>query len=741
MKNNFSVALRSRLYRAAISPAFYISALILHIFCSAEFFLKEGFFSGGGFHTFFLSVPYVCIVLIPSLTIISGKEDDFFPLSTIHRIFADVFSVAIEFSAMFVPAVLNIVWCVHLFGDVPVGKIAVGSVIIVLYVLSAAAVCSAFKELTCSQAETFLSAAAFLALMNAVHALPPSVPFVQNLGFYRHFYSALRGIIDTRDIFFYLSVVILFAALAFFIHEKRSGRKFKKMTILLVSVSLVFAFLDSEKYFVRADTTGRLALSSFTRSVLQNAESAISLTYYRSAKAARVFPQFQSVSDYLFEFAADKNVTASVKNADKYASVLENYGIEPYRYGADGQNQFGSAVYSAVVIEYGEKWDAVPLVFGTEGLEYELTRRILRLITKKERVVNLVSGNGMDFSYGYAPVIPHLNAKGFVCNEIKLEDGGLYERLKAGGNVTLILGAEQIQEAEAAAIEDYLLDGGNVFFAVSPFRVHFKDGFKITKPVQSPLLEVLESYGFGFSESIIADDSCASMTLSDGAGGAQRVEYPFWLKLLPQKNASSGMTLFWANAVTPLNENIQELAATSARARLIENRTDGNGKESLFETNPFVLNEEMLKTSNETAVYKTAFELDGAVRTFYSAAERRNARIILVPDPYFVSTRALSFIADASASYGNFNFLTEGLLRLNGEDELAALHEKSFAVQQNAFYKTQTEVQFFAARKKTLFLSFVFMPFLIITAWICSALLRRLHIRRLCTAFDAEEKR
>ena len=201
------------------------------------------------------------------------------------------------------------------------------------------------------------------------------------------------------------------------------------------------------------------------------------------------------------------------------------------------------------------------------------------------------------------------------------------------------------------------------------------------------------------------------------------------------------MTLFWANAVSPLNENIRELAATSARARLIENRTDGNGKESLFETNPFVLNEEMLKTSSETAVHKTAFELDGAVRTFYSAAERRNARIILVPDPYFVSTRALSFIADASASYGNFNFLTEGLLRLNGEDELAALHEKSFAVQQNAFYKTQTEVQFFAARKKTLLLSFVFMPFLIIAAWICSALLRRRHIRRLCTAFDAEEKR
>ena len=601
--------------------------------------------------------------------------------------------------------------------------------------------CSAFKELTCSQAETFLLAAAFLALMNAVHALPPSVPFVQNLGFYRHFYSALRGIIDTRDIFFYLSVVILFAALAFFIHEKRSGRKFKKMTILLVSVSLVFAFLDSEKYFVRADTTGRLALSSFTRSVLQNAESAVSLTYYRSAKAARVFPQFQSVRDYLFEFAADKNVTASVKNADKYTSVLENYGIEPYRYGADGQNQFGSAVYSAIVIEYGEKWDAVPLVFGTEGLEYELTRRILRLITKKERVVNLVSGNEMDFSYGYAPVIPHLNAKGFVCNEIKLEDGGLYERLKAGGNVALVLGSERIGEAEAAAIEDYILDGGNVFFAVNPFRVDFEDGFKITKPLPNPLLDVLESYGFGFSESIIADEECAQITLSDGKGASQSIKYPFWLNIAPQKNASSGMTLFWANAVSPLNENIRELAATGVRARLIENRTDGNGKESLFETNPFVLNEEMLKTSSETAVHKTAFELDGAVCAFYGTAERRNARIVLVPDPYFVSTPALSFIADASASYGNFNFLAEGLLRLNGEDELAALHEKSFAVQQNAFYKTQTEVQFFAARKKTFLLSFVFMPFLIIAAWICSALLRRLHICRLCMAFDVEEKR
>ena len=80
MKNSFSAYLRYRLYRAAISPAFYVSALVLNIFCSAEFFLVNGFFSNGGsLHAFFLSVPYVCIPLIPSLTLIGGGEDDFFP--------------------------------------------------------------------------------------------------------------------------------------------------------------------------------------------------------------------------------------------------------------------------------------------------------------------------------------------------------------------------------------------------------------------------------------------------------------------------------------------------------------------------------------------------------------------------------------------------------------------------------------------------------------------------------------
>ena len=739
MKNSFSACLRYTLYRAAISPVFYISALIVHIFCTADFFLRNRFFLDGTVYTFFLSVPYVCIALIPSLSLLNGVEDDFFPLSAAPRIFADVFSVAIEFSAQFLPAALNIALAVHLFGDVPVGGLATGCAIIILYALCAAAICSVLKASARSPAAVFLSAAALLTLMNVVHLFPPSVPFVHHIGFYRHFYSAVRGIFDTRDVFFYLLTALLFTALALFIYERRMGRKFKKMTIFFVAVSLIFAFLDSEKYFFRADTTGKLACSPFTHRVLHNAESLITLTYYRSAKAARAVPQFQSVRDYLFEFAADKNVTADVKDADTFARLLENYGIAPYRYEPDDQNQLFSELYSAIVIEYDGKWDAVPLVLNTDGLEYELIRRILRLITNKERIVNLILG-GMDLSDDYALVIAHLNAKGFIVNEINLEDGRLYERLKAGGKLALVLGAEQIREAEAAAIEEYLLDGGNVFFAVSPFRVHFKDGFKITKPVQSPLLEVLESYGFGFSESIIADASCASMTLSDGAGGAQRVEYPFWLNILPQKNASSGMTLFWANAVTPLNENIQELVATTPRARLIEPRVDDiDNAESLFETNPFALHEEMLKNTNEGAVYKTAFELDGAIRGFYSAANRQNARLVLVPEPYFVSAAALAFIADGSATYGNFNFLAEQLLRLNGEDELAALHAKSFAVQQDAFYKTPTAQTFSAAQKKTFVRSFVFMPLLIIAAWLCSLLLRRHHIRHLCAVFAAEE--
>ncbi|MGP1458146.1 MAG: GldG family protein [Treponema sp.] len=736
MKSRFSACLRYKLYRAAVSPAFYLSALILNLFSAAEFFLSSGFFSGGALHSFFLSAPYVCIALIPSLSLITGGEDDFFPVSTAQRILTGVLSLTIEFSAMFIPAALSAAWCISLFGDVPAGSLLTGSAIIVLYAFSSAAICAAFKELAPSPAESFLLSTATLALMNAVHLLPQSVPFAQNLGFYRHFYSALRGVIDTRDIFFYIITAILFTALAVFIHEKRAGRKFKKTTIFLVCLAFAFAFVDSEKYFFRADTTGSLSISPFTRAVLQSAESGIALTYYRSAKAARVFPAFRAVRDYLFEFAADKNITADVKDADQYAPLLENYGIAPYRFPQNERSQTETAAYSAIVIEYEGKWDAVPLAFSTEGLEYELVRRILRLMTKKERPVNLIAGGSTDFSDGYAPVIPHLNAKGFVVNEIKLEDGGLYERLKAGGNVALVLGSENISEEDAAAIEEYILDGGNVFFAVSPFSVNFEDGFKITKPRQNPLLAVLESYGFGFSDSIIADDECQEITLSGGSGAAEKLKYPFWLSIAPQKNASSGMALFWADAVTPLNENVRELVSASARSRLIESR--GDGAESRFETNPFVLNEEMHKKSNETAVYKTAFELDGAIRGFYGGAKRRNARIVLVPEPYFVSAQALSFIADGSGAYGNFHFLTEQLLRLNGEDELAALHEKSFAVRRSAFYKTQTEADFTAARKKTLFHSFVFMPLAIIAAQVCAVFLRQRHIKRLCAAAEVE---
>ena len=114
MKNSFSACLRYTLYRAAISPAFYISALIVHIFCTADFFLRNRFFLDGTVYTFFLSVPYVCIALIPSLSLLNGTEDDFFPLSALQSSFLRSFyrlrSILLWqciFSAMFLSAVLR----------------------------------------------------------------------------------------------------------------------------------------------------------------------------------------------------------------------------------------------------------------------------------------------------------------------------------------------------------------------------------------------------------------------------------------------------------------------------------------------------------------------------------------------------------------------------------------------------------------------------------------------------------
>ena len=226
---------------------------------------------------------------------------------------------------------------------------------------------------------------------------------------------------------------------------------------------------------------------------------------------------------------------------------------------------------------------------------------------------------------------------------------------------------------------------------------------------------MVENWGITFLPQITSDISCARITMyADDNNQTQLLNYPLWPNLMQQKNAPLGMTLFW---VTPLeldteNGNVTPYLLSSSMAAGYEE--DKSSPEKLFETNPFMLSENGGLTGTDRGTKILGAEIRGPLEGLFNAERSENSNIIVIPDQYFASTLMNGYIGGDNGDYRNFEFLTNALLKLNGEEELAALQSRT--TRDTSLYKVTDMVQFNTLRLITFIILFVILPLLLIAA-------------------------
>jgi len=195
---------------------------------------------------------------------------------------------------------------------------------------------------------------------------------------------------------------------------------------------------------------------------------------------------------------------------------------------------------------------------------------------------------------------------------------------------------------------------------------------------------------------------------ADDNSETQNINYPLWLSILQQKNAKLGITMYW---VTPLNlqGNAAPYLQTSPKAYTYD--IQKNNKETLIETNPFVL-QTMNTTDKEKRTLTVAAELTGKLTGLFNAESTEESHIIVIPDQFFLNTTMNQYIGGEYGDYRNFDFLTTTLLKLNNEIELAELQSKSN--RDTSFYKITDVNQFALYRLIVYLICFILLPVLII---------------------------
>lgn len=733
------------------NPLFYISSFIFTVFIYYSFFIQQSFFSQTGTSNlllFFSKIPYVSIIIIPVLCFkkSSSVYDLFIPVSFLKKIIFNFLSILIIYSVQLL-LLLPAVFCVNIFGAVDFGQVFTSIFVLILYGAALISFTLFINELFENKIISLFVNIIIQAVINSIHLvvvyinLPDFLIRVfKQFSFAWHFNSASKGILDSRDVFWFLCCTVFFILSANFIKLKKNGIRFsgiQKSRISAIVLLILLTMINSSRIYKKLDFSAdkTFSFSKYTKNLQNKINSPLKITYYRSSTLHKLYPQISEVTDYLSAFSAqNKNISLQIKDPDKNSDIknlLENYNISSQSFKTIKNTSVEYIdVYSAITLEYEGKIQVISFLMGTETLEYDLTSRINSLISQKERNVNIILGNGMNFYSDYSYIISWLTSQGFTATPIFIQDPDFLRILENRSGPLLVIGDTQIDVEKAIAIENYILTNkGNALFNISPFSADISGNWAITPNKQTNLVEMLENWGIKFTNDFVADISCATITLSSDEGDSnpisnntQVLNYPLWVNLLSQENCTSGATLFWPVNLLIESENAKPYFVSSPGAYLYTMQSaDENG--SIIPSNPFDLLYDNITNKNK-GTYILGAEITGKINGYYNLASTDSAKIIVIPDQYFINTLMTNYIGNNYSDYRNFDLTTNILLQLNNENELAQLHLRSLS--DKSLYKITDLNKFLKLELITFIILFVIEPlFIFITFLIVHNILRK----------------
>ena len=429
----------------------------------------------------------------------------------------------------------------------------------------------------------------FLLILLGTDFVLLSVPYpldqiFSQLSYFNHLNNFGRGVVDFRDLLWFLSLIFLGLLVAVFsfsyqrlVEKTALKRRLLIAFVLLLSVG-VLGNLAFAAYPLRLDLTfSRLyTLSAGTRKILTDLPDLLTINFYTSRDLPPEMHQtYQVVADLLEDYkkAAKKNLLVKIAYPDldpqKENEALQA-GIQPVTFSKIGAGKFGMQKgYLGLALRFGEKTETIPFVGSTADLEYQLSRRIQKLVSGKEVRLGFYK-NGMVSTQILEEV---LEAQYQLSRIYNLEEKSL-----ADISGLLLIDDGSQQATQTAVLENYLEKRGKIIYLGNGVSVNPQ--YLFTSKTQSKLAEDFQKWGINLNKDLVYDLQLNEIL--SFADGQRRylLSYPFWLKALVSKDFSplSGintLVLGWPSSIKiDQKEGIKYqkiLLASSASGRQEEN--------------------------------------------------------------------------------------------------------------------------------------------------------------------------
>jgi len=317
------------------------------------------------------------------------------------------------------------------------------------------------------------------------------------------------------------------------------------------------------------------------KTVLQNYQSAgnlfdtvkkeLTLTGYISANEQlpeQLITYKQTIEQQLKEIQAKSNNKLTVKFVEPEADggavaqkIADDYGFQPMATSILSNQRF----YFYLTLSGGDQIVQIPLGdFTQSNFERNVDAAIKRFATGFTKNVALVTP-AISNSYSspsnssFNQLTQRLGAELNVIQE-DLSDGSV----SGEADILMLVSPRSLDEKQLFAIDQFLMKGGTVIAATSPFSVNLMGGNFSISPVESGLSDWLMHHGLTIENTLVMDVSNASFPIpvTRNVGGFQlqemrMLDYPYFVDIRDGLNKEnlitselSQLTMPWSSPIT-----------------------------------------------------------------------------------------------------------------------------------------------------------------------------------------------
>jgi len=315
------------------------------------------------------------------------------------------------------------------------------------------------------------------------------------------------------------------------INDKRS---FYLYTTIVLGIIVLINIISYNRP-LRIDLTDNqiFTLSNSTKSVISKLDDNLVVSIYFSDDLPSVLSNnSRFIQDILEEYQAHSNgnIKFEFKNPDSDESAkldAQRLGIQPVQINVwENDRRETRLIYLGIALSYQGQSASLPIVQNTTGFEYDLTKKIKKLIDTNLQSIGIAKfTSSMQSNQGIRQLLSE---------SYDIKDVAMSSEIPSEIGVMIINGvSDSLSNDELKNLKDFISRGGNILIAQGRVDVALNQqiGFFQGTNIQSNIFTFLNEYGINIEENLLLDKNNGQINIPQQVSIFQTWashDYPFF---------------------------------------------------------------------------------------------------------------------------------------------------------------------------------------------------------------------